>query len=191
MSTTLLLTHLQNTNPNVPFPTLIAALSHHLAVDQPSPTPLAAAAVSSPFFVAYPQTHERLQGLVNAFRHAVHLKRKALAKDSEEGWSFSKAIFSKSVEAGVREWVRGVLRGLQGGQAVIRLACCVGLLLGVKQLGETGVSFAQVEDEVVIALAEVVDDYSIEVGEWEKEFWPYVDGMWFTDFKVFLCSYFK
>ncbi|RDB15275.1 Peroxisomal biogenesis factor 8 [Hypsizygus marmoreus] len=175
MSTSLLLTHLQNTDSNVPLPTLTAALAHHLAVDSPLPTPLAAAAVSSPFFLIFPPTHDRLQGLVNAFRHALHLKHQALVKSSEESWSISRAVFSKSVQGGVNEWVRGVLRGLQGGRPVLRLACSVGVLLGVKGLEKPGVSVARVEDEIIIALAEVMDDYSADAGDWEREFGPGVD----------------
>ncbi|KAF8073411.1 hypothetical protein FPV67DRAFT_1477676 [Lyophyllum atratum] len=175
MSTTLLLTNLQNPNPNVPQETLIAALAHHLAMDQPTPTPLAAAAISSPYFLQYPPTNDRLQGLVTAFRHAVQLKYQALVKNAEEGWSLSRAVFSKGVEGGVREWVRDVLRGLQGGRAVIRLACCVGLLLGLNGLQNINADKGRVEDEVIIALAEVMDDYSIDTGDWEKEFRPHLD----------------
>ncbi|KAG5644890.1 hypothetical protein DXG03_007442 [Asterophora parasitica] len=175
MSTTLLLTHLQNPNAGVPLQTLIAALAHHLAVDRPTPTPLAAAAVSSPFFLVYPPTHERLQGLVTAFRHAVQLKHQALVKNAEEGWSVSRAIFSKGVEGGAREWVREVLKGLQGGRAAIRLACSVGLLLGLNGLHKVDASNDKVENEIIIALAEVMDDYSLESGDWEKEFRPQLD----------------
>ncbi|KAG6853946.1 hypothetical protein C0991_012270 [Blastosporella zonata] len=172
MSTTLLLTHLQNSNPNVPLETIIAALAHHLAVDLPVPTPLAASAISSPYFLLAPLRNERLQGLVTAFRHASHLKHQALVKTTENGWSLSRAVFSKGVEAGTKEWVRAVLRGLQGGRAVIRLACCTGLLLGINGLG---MSDGKAEDEVIIALAEVMDDYNADTGDWEKEFRPKLD----------------
>ncbi|KAG6887991.1 hypothetical protein C0992_009971 [Termitomyces sp. T32_za158] len=174
MATNLLLTHLQKPNSTVPLGTIIAALAHHLSVDLPTPTPLAASAVSSPYFLAYPLTNERLQGLVTAFRHAVHLKHRALVKMENEGWSLSRAIFSKGVEGGMREWVKAVIRGLQGGRAVIRLACYTGLLSGVKDL--IGAGYGRVEDEVVIALAEAMDDYNPNTSEWEKEFRPKIDG---------------
>ncbi|KAF5374139.1 hypothetical protein D9615_008886 [Tricholomella constricta] len=164
-----------NPNSNVPLQTLIAALAHHLALDLSTTTPLAAAAVSSPFFLVYPPTNERLQGLVTAFRHAVQLKHQALVTDAEEGWSLSKAIFSKGVEGGIREWVREVIKGLQGGRAVIRLACSVGLLLGLSGLHKIYANNEKVENEVIIALAEVMDDYSVETGDWEKEFRPQLD----------------
>jgi len=176
MSTAVLLTHLRNQTPSVPLATLTAALAHHLAVDQPTPTPLAAAAVSSPFFLAYPHTHERLQGLVTTLRHAVHLKHQALVKAREDGWTLSSTVFARTTHAALREWVRAVLRGLQGGLAIIKLACCTGLLLGLRQLGDT-IKMSEVEDEVVISLAEVLDNYTLGTGEWEKEFWPDLDGM--------------
>ncbi|KAG6829465.1 hypothetical protein H0H92_004427 [Tricholoma furcatifolium] len=175
MSTTLLLTHLQNSTPNVPLETITAALAHHLAVDLPTPTPLTAAAVSSPYFLT--PTNEKLQAIVTAFRHAAHLKHQALVKKTEEGWSLSRTIFSRGVEGGIKEWVRGVIRGLQGGRAVLRLACSTGLLLGVKSLPHVGIADGNVEDEVVIALAEVMDDYNSDPGTWEREFQPKTDGM--------------
>ncbi|KAG6889886.1 hypothetical protein C0995_013861 [Termitomyces sp. Mi166 len=176
MSTNLLLIHLQKSSSSVPLQTIIAALAHHLSVDLPTPTPLTASAVSSPYFLVYPPTNERLQGLVTAFRHAIHLKHRTLVKRAEEGWSLSQAIFSRGVEGGMREWVRAVNRGLQGGRAVIRLACCTGLLLGVKDLPQVGTSYGKVEDEVVIALAEVMDEYSSVTGDWEEEFRPKIDA---------------
>ncbi|KAG6916031.1 hypothetical protein DXG01_008754 [Tephrocybe rancida] len=176
MSTTLLLTHLQNPNTNVPLDTLVGALVHHLSVDLPTPTPLAAAAISSPYFLVTSPTNERLQALVTAFRHAVHLKHQALSKAAENGWSVSQAVFSKGVERGTKEWIRAVIRGLQGGRAVLRLACCTGLLLGIKGLPQAGMGDGKVEDEVVISLAEVMDDYNADTGDWEKEFRPKLDA---------------
>ncbi|KAH0586555.1 hypothetical protein J132_08258 [Termitomyces sp. J132] len=175
MSTNLLLTHLQKASPNVPLQTIVAALAHHLSVDLPTPTPLTASVVSSPYFLASPPTNERLQGLVTAFRHAFHLKHRALVEKTEEGWSLSRAIFSKGVGGSMQEWVRAVVRGLQGGRAAMRLACCTGLLLGVKDFPQIGTAYGKVEDEVIIALAEVMDDYNSDTGDWEKEFRPQID----------------
>jgi hypothetical protein len=125
MSTSLLLTHLQNPNPKIPLNTLLGALAHHLAVDLPSPSPLAAATVSSPFFLANPQTYEKLQGLVGVFRQAVNAKCQSLiliTRNEAQGWNVAKSIFSKSVESSVAEWIREVVKGLQGGRAVLRLS---------------------------------------------------------------------
>ncbi|KAG5638156.1 hypothetical protein H0H81_001541 [Sphagnurus paluster] len=172
MSTTLLLTHLQNPNPKVDLSTLSAALAHHLTVEVPGPISLAAATVSSPFFLAYPPTNERLQALVTTFQHAAQLRHKALVKKAGVGWSLSRAIFSESVEKGLRNWAHAVIRGMQGGRGVIRLACSVGLLLGITGLQRSGFTDGRVEDEIIISLAEVMDDFSAQTGDWEKEFRP-------------------
>ncbi|KAG6819776.1 hypothetical protein H0H93_008783 [Arthromyces matolae] len=172
MSTSLLLTHLQNQNTHVPLETLIGALAHHLSVDLPTPTSLTAAAVSSPYFNAYSPTNERLQGLVTAFRHAVHLKHRSLGKKAEDGWSLSRAVFSKGVDGNLRDWFRAVTRGLQGGPAMIRLACCTGLLLGAHGLSPPFSGCNKVEDEAIIGLAEFLDDLNPPAGDWEKEFRP-------------------
>ena len=178
MSTALLLTHLQNSKPKIPLPTLFGALSHHLSVDLPSPAPLAAATVSSPFFLASPHTHEKLQGLVSVFRHALKAKRQALVQSYEERWTVTKAIFSRSVQSGVEAWVMEVVKGLQGGRAVLRLSCLVGLLLGFKDLAGTQGDVTRVEDEIVVALAEVMDIHTqtVNASDWEKEFQPHDDG---------------
>jgi len=60
-------------------------------------------------------------------------------------------------------------RGLQGGLAIIKLARCTGILLGLRQLGDA-IRISQVEDNVVISLTEVLDNYTLGTGEWEKEF---------------------
>ncbi|KAG6844469.1 hypothetical protein H0H87_006693 [Tephrocybe sp. NHM501043] len=88
----------------------------------------------------------------------------------------SRAVFSKGVEGRTQEWVRAILRGLQGGRAVIRLACCTGVLIGLKGLPLREISDGKVEDEVIIALAEVMDDYNADTGDWEKEFRPKLDA---------------
>jgi hypothetical protein len=172
MSTAFLLTHLQNKNPKLPIPTLLGALSHHLAVD-PSPAPLAAATVSSSFFLA--QTNEKLQGLVSVFKHAVNAKHHALKKSHEERWTISKTIFSRTVQSGVDAWIVEVVEGFQGGRAVLKLSCLVGLLLGLKDLEHAQ---GYVEDEIVVALAEVIDAHTraVKASDWEKEFQPYEQG---------------
>jgi hypothetical protein len=178
--TTLLLTHLHNENPKIPLATLLGALSHHLSLDLPSPAPLAAATVSSPFFLIRPQTHEKLQGLVSVFRHAVNAKHQLLVKSTEQRWTVAKAIFSKTVQSGVEAWVRDVVEGLRGGQAVLRLSCLVGLLLGLRDLERVQVDIALVQDEIILALAEVMDIHvrAVNGSGWEKEFHEH--GVFFT-----------
>jgi hypothetical protein len=170
--TTLLLTHLQNENPRIPLAALLGALSHHLALDHPSPTSLAAATVASPFFLARPQTHQKLQGLVSAFRHAAITKRQVLVKRTEQRSTVASAIFSETVKSGVEAWVRDVVQGLRGGRAVLRLGCLVGLLLALRDMEGVHADIAQVEDETILALAEVMDIHARAVNgsDWEKEF---------------------
>jgi hypothetical protein len=189
MTTTILLTHLQNANPKIPLPTLLGALSHHLSID-PSPASLAAATVSSSFFLARAQTHEKLQGLVSVFRHAVNAKHRALAQSHEERWTVTKAIFSRSVQSRVEAWVIEVVEGLQGGRAVLKLSCLVGLLLGLKDLERAQEYIAQVEDEIVIALAEVMDAHAqtVNASDWEKEFQPHEQGALINTCRLRDCS---
>ncbi|TFK39012.1 hypothetical protein BDQ12DRAFT_604733 [Crucibulum laeve] len=188
---TTLLTHLHNPTSPLPFTTIQGALAHHLANLSPLPTPLAATAVSSPLYLSLPLTHIKLQSLSIAFRHASHLKYRALI-EAEKNQSQVASLFRKSTQAAMGQWANEVVKGVQGGHPVLRLACCTGLLLGVhdlKVVGKTGeeegVDLGKpregVEDEVVVALAEVMDIYayaylsvptSFGAEEWEKEFQP-------------------
>jgi hypothetical protein len=85
------------------------------------------------------------------------------------------------VKVRLRVWVGDILKGLEGGMGVLRLTCAGGALLGLDDLermgklktgsGEAGRGW--VEDEVVVALAEVMELYeSAQGGGWEKEFQP-------------------
>ncbi|KIM41760.1 hypothetical protein M413DRAFT_445001 [Hebeloma cylindrosporum] len=186
---TILLTHLHNTSSKLPLATIQGALSHHLATASPLPTPLAAAAISSPFYLSQPFTFDKLQSFSTAFRHATHLKYQALV-DAEKSRSKLSALLGSSLQTMAGQWVSDVLKGVHGGHPVLRLASCSGLLLGVEDLriGESGekgegidVGNARsgVENETVVALAEVMDTYAYAAGtvppgveEWEKEFQP-------------------
>ena len=114
-------------------------------------------------------------------------------------------------------WVKDVVRGLQGGDPVLRLASCSGLLLGIEDAHQhaknpnnnrpssssTGAeeeapvrfdipgSRGFVEDEDIVALAEVMDTYAFSfasgasahgVEEWEKEFQPAGQGTFAVSF---------
>ena len=100
------------------------------------PTSLAATAITSPLFTSF--SLAGLQSLSNAFRHAVHLNRTIS--------------------------VKALLNGLQGGNPILRLAAASGILLGLHDLGR-GSATTQVQDHVLIAFAEVLDQE-----EWENEF---------------------
>ncbi|CAA7269122.1 unnamed protein product [Cyclocybe aegerita] len=186
---TILLSHLHSTTSKLPISTIQGALAHHLATISPLPTPLAATAISSPFYLSQPFTHEKLQSLAVAFRHSTHLKYRALA-DSAKLRSKLRTILGRSIPAVLGQWVTDVLKGVQGGHPVLRLAACSGLLLGVEDLkisqkgekregADVGTARAGVEDETVVALAEVMDTYAYSLGsssngveEWEREFQP-------------------
>ncbi|OCH85759.1 hypothetical protein OBBRIDRAFT_762524 [Obba rivulosa] len=161
-----LLSHLHRPATTLPLNTLQASIAHYLAHLQPSPTSLAGTLVSSPLFrvLLYP----RLDTLCTALRHALHIKAKLL-KD-EQG------IFVRSVNARAADWVKHVLEGFRGGHPVMRLVCAGGLLLGLEDLegelhAKEGRMRARVEEEVVLALAEVIDTYTVQSSTgWEKDF---------------------
>lgn len=182
-----LLSHLHNAATTLPLPTIQGALAHHLSTATPLPTPLAATAITSPFYLSQPFTHNKLQSFSTAFRHATHLKYRALV-DAAKARSRFRTVLGRSMEAVIGQWVSDILKGIQGGHPVLRLSACTGLLLGLEDLkvGEKGegvdVANARpgLEDETVVALAEVMDSYASTVSsgstpgveEWEREFQP-------------------
>lgn len=187
-SYTLLLNHLHNPHTQLSLQTIQGALSHHLATLDPIPTPLAATAISSPYFLSQPLTYHKLNALSTAFRHATHLKFRELSKEDEKRGRVE-ALFEKTPKAAMDGWVRDVVRGLQGGHPVLRLASCSGLLLGVEDLRHSRAppplevvgARGLVEDEDIVALAEVMDTYGFGatahgVEEWETEFQPAGQG---------------
>lgn len=186
-----LLTHLHKHESNLSLQTISASVSHYLASLQPSPTPLAAALISSPLFTSSGLSHKKLDTLSTSLRAAVHFKWKAIGEERGLG------VFSRSKRTRIGTWVKEVLAGLEGGMAVMRLACAGGLLLGIQDLLSSGKvelsgrGRGKVEDEVVIALAEVMEVFEPrgdgkEVG-WEKEFWPIVEkgeGAYFLHYLI-------
>jgi hypothetical protein len=193
-SYTNLLSHLNRPSTNLPIESIAASLPHYLS--SPTPTPLTATTISSPFFTP-PLSHPKLSALSTAFRYAVHLKHKSLIDDqSAEGLG---TLFSRGVKIRLRDWVGSVLRGFEGGMAVLRLACAGGLLWGLGDLVGMGklkvgggeASRGKVEDEVVVALAEVMELYA-QGGGWEKEFQPVTEqgeGTFYLDFVPRLAIY--
>lgn len=172
-----LLAHLHRPSSSRPIDINIIAssLAHYLATLHPSPMPLAAACISSPLF-GTPLSHAKLAALGTALRHAIHLKAKA-SRTAAAG------LFTQGVDAEVRAWVGQVLRGCEGGSPMLRLACTGGLLLGLVDLEGRGTLQAdkggrgRVEDEVVVALAEVMEVYEPgSEGAWRSEFLPAVEG---------------
>lgn len=116
------------------------------------------------------------------------------------------SIFSLPMEFKLSAWTRNVLNGLQGGPSVVRFACLGGLLVGLEDLErqkatrkagsvadtdgkeevEEGVAVrrrtrGKVEEEVIVALAEVMEAYPLPLNDqygndsgrrsgWESEF---------------------
>ncbi|KAJ7212294.1 hypothetical protein GGX14DRAFT_448608, partial [Mycena pura] len=175
---TSLLAHLQNRSTALPLGTIQPALAHHLAKLSPLPTPLTAIIVSSALFSTHPFSHPKLQVLFNAFRHATHLKFGDV-KRVAENQSVVNATFARSTKTRVKLWANAVLKGIKGGQPILRLACCGGLLAGLEDLRTAErleIARSKLEDEVVISIAESMDIYSTATssaaGGWETEFQP-------------------
>ncbi|KAJ6557285.1 hypothetical protein DFH09DRAFT_1317424 [Mycena vulgaris] len=83
-----------------------------------------------------------------------------------------------STKARVKHWCSAVLKGIKGGQPILRLACCGGLLAGLEDLKiaeNLEIGRSQLEDEVVISVAESMDTYAPSSGGWETEFHPVGD----------------
>ncbi|KAH9980191.1 hypothetical protein BGW80DRAFT_1163428 [Lactifluus volemus] len=167
---TILLTHLHKPSSSLPLSTHQSLISHFLA-QTPTPTPLTATVISSPLF--RPFSHLKLFTLLTAFRHAVHLRLKAL--ENEE-----RGLFTRGIQPRITEWTRSLAKGFNGGQAVIRFVCAGGILLGLKDLKEkwavdpgAGSVRSKTEDELIIALTEIMELYGApKDSAWEKEFQP-------------------
>ncbi|KAI0333742.1 hypothetical protein GY45DRAFT_1319349 [Cubamyces sp. BRFM 1775] len=173
-----LIRHLTRASSTLPLETLQASIAHYLArppVPIPgSPTTLTATALNSPLFRIH--THARLSAVALAFRHAVHLRVGVLKEEAEANPG---GLLSRGVNVGAQlaRWSKDVREGFKGSDAVMHLACASGLLLGLEdweaelQLKEKERrERARVEEEVVIALAEVIDEYAREGSGWEKDF---------------------
>jgi hypothetical protein len=167
---TILLSHLHRPSSSLPLSTHQSLISHFLA-HTPTPTPLTATVISSLLF--RPFSHVKLVTLVTAFRHAVHLRLKAI-QDEET------TLFTRGIRPRMTEWVRSLVKGFKGGQALIRFVSAGGILLGLSDLKEnlgadpgSGSVRAKVEDELIVALTEIMELYAApKDSAWEKEFQP-------------------
>jgi hypothetical protein len=175
-----LISHLNASNIALPLRTVTASVAYYLPRAQPSATPLAAIVVTSPLFrlsgATKTDTHrayDALDALLTALRHTVHIKLKLLHEEPT-------GIWVRGVNSRFAEWVGEVVKGLDGAQPVVKLACLAGLLTGLEDLRKeadtpvgNGRVRGRVEEEAVIALAEVVDSASstsTSQDPWEKEF---------------------
>ncbi|KIK94745.1 hypothetical protein PAXRUDRAFT_142236 [Paxillus rubicundulus Ve08.2h10] len=166
-----LLNHLHRPSSTIlPLPTLQGLIVHYLSQLAPTPTPLAATIVSSSLF--RPFSLAKLEALSASFRHAVHAKLRTLQEEPS-------GIFSPSLNARLNSWSTSLLGGLEGGHAITRLACCSGLLLGLEDIlaklpAKHGGLKASVEDEMILAFAEVIDLF-FSSDSWGKEFQPVME----------------
>ncbi|OSX57300.1 hypothetical protein POSPLADRAFT_1157257 [Postia placenta MAD-698-R-SB12] len=163
-----ILSYLHHPTAALTLSTVQSAVAHYLANIHQSPTSLTASVISSPLFRRL--SHDKLDVLCTAFRHAVQLKVKLL-HDEKRG------LFARSVHYMTGEWVKDVLEGFRGGHSSLKLACCGGLLLGLEDVehelhARDGRMRRSVEEEVVLALAEVIDTYSYVryPADWAKDF---------------------
>jgi hypothetical protein len=165
---TILLSHLHKPSSSLPLSTHQSLISHFLA-NTPTPTPLTATVISSLLF----RPHAKLVTLVTAFRHAVHLRLKAL-QDEET------TLFTRGIRPRMAEWVRSIVKGFKGGHALIRFVSAGGILLGLGDLKEklsadpgNGSIRGKTEDELIVALTEIMELYGApKDSAWEKEFQP-------------------
>ncbi|KAI6013559.1 hypothetical protein EDC04DRAFT_694037 [Pisolithus marmoratus] len=153
--------------PALPLSTLQGLIVHSLARLSPAPTPLAATIVGSPLFRPFSLT--KLDALKTSFRHAVHTKLHLL-KDAPT------SVFLPSLNTQLSAWLGAILRGLEGGHAITRLACCSGLLLGVEDILKCLPSKqrdveSSVQVEIVLAFVDVIDLFTSS-DSWRKEFRP-------------------
>lgn len=174
MSYNSLLTHLHRVQPAAPVESIQSALAFHIANLSPLPTPLVATAITCPLFLSRPLSLSRLQALSASFRHALHLKLTLLSTPS-----FS--LFERSISTRLTQWTRALIKGLHGGSPLLRLAAANGILLALEDLRirtheanpVSDAIRAQVEDQVVIAFAEAMEEQGLGIGrefEWESEF---------------------
>ncbi|KAE9405702.1 hypothetical protein BT96DRAFT_915910 [Gymnopus androsaceus JB14] len=155
MSYSTLLHHLHH--PKLQAASIQSALAFHIANLSPLPTPLVATAITCPLFLSHPFSLSRLQALSASFRHALHLKLTLLSAPN-----FS--LFERSISTRLTQWTNALLKGLQGGNPLLRLAAAAGVLLAFEDIRSQANN--PFEDQVVIAFAEVME----QEGQWESEF---------------------
>lgn len=132
--------------------------------------------------------------------------RPSVPTSSSSSRGILSSVFSLPVSSRLSIWIRDISTGLQGGSSVVRFACFGGLLIGLEELerqktareagrttdadrrGEVDEvvavrrrARAQVEEEIIVALAEVMEAYPLPLSDqstsngrlgsdWESEF---------------------
>ena len=158
-----LLKHLQQPSSKLEIRSLAGAIAHYMAtLPLPYPTTVAASVMASPRW-----DDSNLTLLLTAFRQAVHTKRTILS--AEPG-----SLLSPTRSTKFKQWMRGVYDGLTTRNVTLRGAALGGLLLGMEDVKEeldAGVVGSRVEDEVVVAFAELFGAPNTG-DDWEQEFRP-------------------
>ncbi|EJC97998.1 uncharacterized protein FOMMEDRAFT_149443 [Fomitiporia mediterranea MF3/22] len=162
-----LLAQLRQSSPSVSTETLQAAICHylvHLPSTQPTPTPLTASILASP--VWHPLSLASCLSLGNTFRVAIRQNYIELKKKK-------RGFFDPSVTRDLATWIRGILNGLNNGDALLRLAISGGLFLGIKDLRDDKVEQRLsriVEEVIVLAFADLTEGTAAAKDPWTSEF---------------------
>ena len=144
-----LLAHLRQPKSSLSEETLHSAICHYLI--QSSPTPLVESILASPRWQSTPLSLKSTLGLGNSFKSAAYLKWQDLKK-SERGF------FDVSISSEFTTWTRDILNGSKNGFALLRVSILGGLLSGLALLSSNAkIAIRQVEEELVIAFAEIMD----------------------------------
>lgn len=160
-----LLAHLQRPGSGISLQTVISATPYYLAqLPLPHPTQLTAFVISSSAW--QPLSVHTLGSLVNCFRSAVHLKETNL-QNSASGW------FARDPQILLAEWAFAVMKGVSRGDPQLKIGIIGGLLLGLKDLGHDHVLNRvqdRLENQIVIACAEMLEGVSTLGNSWKAEF---------------------
>jgi len=102
----------------------------------------------------------------------VHLKFQLSRKES-------RGLFGGSISKHLSDWLQSVLEGLDGGEPLLKLAVCGGLLSALNDIkSEVSVKVAgKLEEELVLSFSAVLGEASAQSTNgdddaWEREFLP-------------------
>ena len=161
-----LLAQLQLKSPTIPAETLYTAISYFLSNTPQHFTSrqLTAAIISSPIWD--PLSLSSLACATSAFRRAIRAKHDALETRPISIFLSKRSDFNA--------WLVGILKGLDNGNTLLRLAISGGLLLEMTEYIPNAhhQKKALIEEEVIASLAEILDsaDNSDAKVAWEKTF---------------------
>ncbi|KZT40648.1 hypothetical protein SISSUDRAFT_1043982 [Sistotremastrum suecicum HHB10207 ss-3] len=147
-----LLIHLRRPSPAIPVKTVESATPHYLSqLSFEHVTSFTATVLSSAIW--QPASNSSISSCSLIFRNAVHLKLQHLETKP-------KGIFSRSTQTRLRQWLDAVLKGAREGNRFLRAALLGGLAVGFNEITTENKQLkypASLEDELLVALAEVLD----------------------------------